>query len=153
MQKYTFIICCLSYDRSIVSSKTSSPQIAIQYFISHFLRVIQKLLTSSSSSFRHSYLSLYISLNNMFQKAVPMQDVTNQVTRPSFYYMQDIPLLLDSWQYFFISNTICPTDILHPFPAPHLKKIALISDLFTKVSQFQHHTKLCSKCSTLPVSS
>jgi hypothetical protein len=28
-----------------------------------------------------------------------------------------------------------------------------ISDLFSEVSTFQHHTKLCSKCSTLLVSS
>ena len=55
--------CSLSYDRSVASSKASSPQSAIQCFLfqftvsSLFLKVIQQLLTSSSSSFRHFYPS------------------------------------------------------------------------------------------------
>jgi len=49
----------------------------------------------------------------MFQKAIFSQDVTNPVTLPSFYCMQDIPVLLDSVSHFFISHTTCPAD-LHP---------------------------------------
>jgi hypothetical protein len=35
--------------------------------------------------------------------------------------MQDISLLLDSKQYFFISDMISPTDLFHPPPTPHFK--------------------------------
>jgi hypothetical protein len=54
-------------------------------------------------------LSLYLSLNNIFQKAVPMQDVTNPFSLPSFRCnMQDIPFLLASPQYFFVQHkTYC----------------------------------------------
>jgi hypothetical protein len=74
--------CSLSYDKSIASSKASSPQGAIQCFLfkfpvsSRFLKVIQYLFTSSSSSYCHFYLSF----SNMFYKLVPMQDVTNPVS-------------------------------------------------------------------------
>ena len=44
---------------------------------STFLKVIHWLLTSSSSYSRHYHPSLYLSSNNVFQKAVPTQDVTN----------------------------------------------------------------------------
>ena len=46
-----------------------------------FLIVVQKPLTSSSSSSRHFYIFLY----NVFCKAVPTQDVTNPVSPPSSY--------------------------------------------------------------------
>ena len=58
-------------------------------------------------------------LNNLFQKAVPTQDVTNPVRLPSCYYMQDIARLLNSMQYYCTYHTIGPTDLLHPSPAPH----------------------------------
>jgi hypothetical protein len=35
--------------------------------------------------------------------------------------MYDIPLLLGSKQYFFISHMISPTDLFHPSPAPHFE--------------------------------
>jgi hypothetical protein len=50
-----------------------------------------------------------------------MQDVTNPVTLPSFYCMFDIPLLLDSLSYFFISHTIGPANLVHHSSAPHFK--------------------------------
>jgi hypothetical protein len=49
-----------------------------------------------------------------------MQDMTKPVSLPSFYLMQDIPLLLASTQC-FISHTNGPTDLLNPFPALHFK--------------------------------
>ena len=63
---------------------------------SPFLKVIQQLPTSSSSSSSHFYSSFYLSLNNPLQKAVSTQNVTNSVSLPSAYFMQDIPLLRDS---------------------------------------------------------
>jgi len=39
------------------------------------------------------------------------------------------------------------------FSSIKFQNVSGISDLFTTVSRFQHHTKLCSKCSTLLVSS
>jgi hypothetical protein len=45
-----------------------------------------------------------------------------------------------------------PTDLLHPSPAPHFKTFQLFFNLLPKPSQFQHHTKLYSKCSILIVS-
>ena len=49
-----------------------------------FLKVIQQLLTSFSSSSRYLYLSLYPSISNVFQKAVPTHDVTNPVNSLHF---------------------------------------------------------------------
>ena len=117
----------LSYDRSTASSKASSPHRAIQSFLlqmrvsSPFLKVIQQFPTSSSSSSFHFYPPLYLSFNNSLQKAVSTQNVTNPVYLPFTYFMQDIPLLLYSKQYFFISHTISPTDLFHPSLAPHFK--------------------------------
>ena len=106
----------LYYDRSKASSKASSPNSAIQSFLfqmrisSPFLKVIQQLPTSSSLFSCHFYPPLYLSFSNPLQKAVSTQNVTNPVRLPLTYFMQDIPLLLDSKQYIFISHMISPTD-------------------------------------------
>jgi hypothetical protein len=53
--------------------------------------VIQYVLTSSSSSYRHFYPSLYVTFNKMFHYAVPTQDVTNIVNPHSLYkYIQGV---------------------------------------------------------------
>ena len=115
------------YDRSKASSKASSPHSAIQNFLlqmgvsSPFLKVIQQLPTSSSSSSCHFYPPLYLSFNNPLYKAVYTQIVTNPDRLPFTYFMQDIPLLLDSKQHILISHMISPTDLFHPSPAPHFK--------------------------------
>ena len=119
----------LSYDRSKASSKANSPHSGIWSFLlqmtvsSPFLKVIQQLPTSSSTSSCHFYPPLYLSFSNPLQKAVSTQNVTNPVRLPFTYFMQDIPLLLDSKQYIFISHMISPTDLFHPSPAPHFKTI------------------------------
>ena len=70
------IISNLSNDRSKASSKTIPPHSAIQGFLlqltvsSPVRKVIQQLLTPSSSSSCHFYLPLYLSFNNLLQKAV-----------------------------------------------------------------------------------
>ena len=92
----------LSYDRSKASSSASSPYKAIQTFLlqitvsSPFLKVIQQLPMSSSSPSCHFYKPFYLSFNNPLQKAVSTQNMTNLVSPPFTYFMQDIPLLLDS---------------------------------------------------------
>jgi hypothetical protein len=45
-----------------------------------FFKVIQWLLTSSSSSFHHFCLSFYLSFNNLSSMAIPTQNVTNPVS-------------------------------------------------------------------------
>jgi len=67
------------------------------------------------------HFSFRLSFNNMFQKAVPLQEVTSPAIPPSFYYILDIPLLLDCAQHFFIFHTICSADLLLPSAAPHFK--------------------------------
>jgi hypothetical protein len=47
--------------------------------------------------------------------------MTNTVSLPLLYCTQDFLFLIDSMQYFFISHTIGPTDLLHPSPTPHFK--------------------------------
>ena len=111
--KYFQSFSSLSYDRSKASSKASSPHSAIQSFVfqmrvsSPFLKVIQQLPTSASLSSCHFYAPLYLSFSNPLQKAVSTQNLTNPARLPFTYFMQDIPLLLDSKQYIFISNILC----------------------------------------------
>ena len=47
---------------------------------------------------------------------------------------------------------IGPTDPVHRFPAPHFTTLQIFPIYSLKFLKFQHHTKLCSKCSTLLVS-
>jgi hypothetical protein len=66
-----------SCDRSIASSKASCPQTAICYCMipfpvsSRFLKVIQSLLTSYSSSSRHFYLSIFPSVTCFRRQFLP----------------------------------------------------------------------------------
>jgi hypothetical protein len=99
------------------------------------LKAIQCLQTSSSLSSRYLYASFCHFFNNVFQKIVPTQDVTNAVSVPSFYCLYDIPLL-DSMQYFLISHMIGPTDLLHPSPAPHYKTFQVFLIYFPKCPSF-----------------
>ena len=74
----------LPCDRSTATSKASSRHSAIycsgfQFPVPSFLTVIQQLLKSSPTSSRPSSLSSYFSCNKVFQKAVPMQGVTNSI--------------------------------------------------------------------------
>jgi hypothetical protein len=48
-----------------------------------------------------------------------MQHVTNPFSLPSCYWLCDIHLFLASLQYFFISHTIGPTDLLYLSPTPN----------------------------------
>ena len=51
---------------------------------SRFFKLIQQLLTYPSSSSRQLYPSLHLSFNNVLQKAMSTQDVTNPVSPLSF---------------------------------------------------------------------
>jgi hypothetical protein len=81
----THSAACLN-DMSTAHSKATSPYSAIycflfQFTVAHrFLKVIEQLLTSSSSSFRHFSHSLSLSFNNKPSKAVATQDVTSTVS-------------------------------------------------------------------------
>jgi len=61
--------------------------------------------------------------------------------------MQDVPALLDSMTYLFISHTIGPPD--PSFSIATFENFPGIYDLFSEAPKFQQHTKLCYKCSTL----
>jgi len=75
---------------------------------SRLLKVIQQLQMSSSS-----YRLFYLSFNNVFQKTVFTQDVTNPANSPSFYGTHDISFLLHS-MLDFIFDSVGPSDFLHP---------------------------------------
>ena len=80
---------CFKWEHPLLSLRSSNS----------FVRLLPRLPVTSIPLF-------YLSFNNPLQKAVSTQNVTNPVSLPFAYFMQDIPLLLDSKQYFFISHTI-----------------------------------------------
>ena len=82
-----------------------------------------------------------------------MYHVTNPVSRPSFYYLLVIPLLLDFLSHFFISHMISSTDLLHPSPASYFKTLQVFPICFPKCPCFSTVTKVCSEYSKLLVSS
>ena len=63
-----------------------------------------------------------------------------------FYCMYDIPLLLDSMEYFLISHTICLTYLLHHFPAPHFIIFQALSDFTLIKITDNFRTNLHSIC-------
>ena len=87
----------------------------------------------------HFFSSLYFSFNNMFEKVVPTQDVTNSVSHPSIHCMYNIPLLLDYALLLCFShdqsNWSSPS-----FYSTTLRNLPGILDLLSKLSKFQHHT-------------
>ena len=84
--------------------RSSASSLKLQY-LPCFLKVMQQLFSSSSSSSHPSY----VSFTNVFQKAGPAQDMTNPVVLPLLYSMQDIPFLLA-----LCLHTVGPTDFLYP---------------------------------------
>jgi hypothetical protein len=87
---YTYVSRSLSYE-SVISSTANSPQDVTYRFLfqfsvpSSFLKVIQQLLTSSSSS----SCPFYCSMNNDSNKAISTPDVTNPVIKPCIYSKSD----------------------------------------------------------------
>jgi hypothetical protein len=67
----------------MTSPKAKHPHHAIWCFFFQlkvaclFLKMIQQLLTSCSSSSRHFYPSLFLSFNSVFEFAVQIENVTN----------------------------------------------------------------------------
>ena len=92
----------LPCDWSINFSKPSSLESAIQCVLlripvsSVVLQVIQQLLTPSYLSSRPFQISFCISLNNVFQKALPTHDLTNRISLALFLFVQDVPFFFDS---------------------------------------------------------
>ena len=81
----------LPYDRSTDPFKSESPTecdpvrpLSI-YGILYFPKIVQYLLTISSSSCRYFYPSFYITFCNVFEKAAPAKDVTNSFSFPFIY--------------------------------------------------------------------
>ena len=93
----------------------------------------------------------------MFYKAVPMQDVTKPVNFFFYFYLffffivcriflSSLPLVTLLHFSHDQSNRSSPF-----FSNTTFQNFPGISDLLSKMSKFQHHTKLCSKCSTVLV--
>ena len=55
--------------------------------------------------------------------------------------MQDIPVLLDSTRYLFISVTIGPPDLHHPSPAVHFKTFQVLLIHLPTYPIFRNHAK------------
>jgi hypothetical protein len=70
----------------------------------------------------------------VFYKAVSWQDMTNPVTLPSFLlYLGYISLIVDFMQHFFTSQTIGPTDLLSPSPAPQFETYKVLAEVAAPV--------------------
>ena len=110
------------------------------------------MLTYSFSSFHHFYISVYLSYSNVFWKAVPMQHVidTDILSSFFFFFFLHIGYFCPPWLHAILhfshdrfnwSCTFFSKTTFQNFPG--------IADLFSEVSKFQHHVKLCCKCSIL----
>ena len=102
---------CKKFNSQFVIRKAHSPFQRELTGVCHLvspLKVIQQLLTCSSWSSHHFNPSCHLSLNNVLQKAVQMQHVTNPANLLSFYGNYDIPFIFDSNGLFF--HTVSSTD-------------------------------------------
>jgi hypothetical protein len=96
--------------------------------------------------------SFYLSSNNVFQKIVSTQNVTNPVSLLSYCCMHDIPLLLDSVIFLYFSHDL--SNYSSPsFSSTTFRNSPANSELLSDLFKFRYHTKLYSKCCTLLVPS
>jgi hypothetical protein len=123
-----------SCNRSTDSSEATSPKDVIQCFLfefpapSPFLKVSLCLLTSSASSSCH--FLLISSFNYLFQKAPPIQDVTN-------------PFFCIVWRIFLLSMTLHNTSFIArsvqlsslSFSSITFQHVPCISDLLSEMSK------------------
>ena len=127
-------LCSLSYYSSIVAfSNVRSPQSAILCF--HCLLIT----LSSSISCLHLLPCLSISshfFNHTFLRASPVQYVTNPVSFPSFYCMQEVCFLLGCMQYFLIFRMISPAGHFQHSTIPHFKTFNIFLICFLKGASF-----------------
>ena len=105
-------------------------------------------LRSSANCLRlrpHLPVTYNLSFSNMFQKAVPTQDVTNPVSLPSFYCFK---IFLSSLT---LCYTLCFSQEKSKWASQSFSTTTFpgISEILPEIFTFQHHTKLCSKCSNL----
>jgi hypothetical protein len=132
-----------------VRSSASSFNFAVSF---RFFNVIQDLPSSSSSSSRHVNPSLHLTFINVFQKAVPMQDVINPV---SFSWFVVCRMFLSSFTLRITPSFLTRSVqlIFSDLSSTTFQIFPGISNLLSEVFKFQHQTKLCFKCGTLLVPS
>ena len=101
---------------------------------------------SYSLSSRHFYRSLYLSLNNVFQKAVPKPDVTNPVSLSScLRLIPCLPVISIVPSYLSLNNVFykaIPTaDVTNPVSLPsfYACRIFLSSLTLLTLLHFSHH--------------
>jgi len=95
----SFILQCLRPVHSLFQSQFSTQcdlvlPLAISSILFFPLKVNSSCLCLLLRLPITSVFPLYLSLNSLFQKAVPTQDVTNPVSLTSFYCLYDVPLPL-----------------------------------------------------------
>jgi hypothetical protein len=115
------------YKRSRASFKVPSPESAVSCFFFQFIvSSFPKGHPVAAYIFLLIFPTLYLSLNNIFQNAVPVENVTIPVNLPSFNCMQDVLFLLDPLKY-IIFHMFGATGFFPP-PATHFRtfKIFLI---------------------------
>jgi hypothetical protein len=92
--------------------------------------------------------SVYLSINNVFKKRIPVQGMTNTVSLPSFMVLMTFLSYLTPFN--TSSFLTCSLQLICASCAnTTFQNVPVISDLLSKVSSFQQYTKLCSKCSSL----
>jgi hypothetical protein len=104
-----------------------------------FFKVIQELLTSSSSSSRHVHPSLHLTFKNVFHKAVSMQDVTNSVSFSSFVVCR---MFLSSFTIRITPSFLTRSVqlIFFDLSSTTFQSFPGISNLLSEVFKFHHQT-------------
>ena len=136
------------------------PRDAIQCFLLQFpvtppvLNIIQQTLRYTSSSSRHFYTSVYLTLNKVFQKTVPTLDVTNPSSILSIsivFWIFHFPLLLTNTLSFVTRSVQLISIVLRR----HISKLCVyvwsslrsvqVSTPYTGMLQMQHFTSFLLK--------
>ena len=113
-----------------------------------FPKGAKQLLTSSSSSSRHFFTSLFLSFNNVFQKAVSTQDMTKPVSLMSFNFCRIFLITLTLCNASsFLTRSLQP--IFPSFSSTRFQNFPGVSDILSIVFNSQHLAKLYYKCSRM----
>jgi len=138
---FSFIIhSVVSYDRSVTSSRVSSPQECERvpplsiYSILSFPQGHPVAGYVSFLVFPPLFAPIFPSMT-CFRMQFIRKTWTIQSTFLVFTVCRDIPLL-DLEEYFIISHTISRTDLLHPPPTPYFKNFQVFLIYFPKCPCF-----------------
>jgi hypothetical protein len=113
---------------------------------SHFVKIIQRLLTSFPLSSRPLCLSFHLSFNNAYSKAVSSlrKKISIQLSYTVFFFFMTFFSSLPYVILLYFSHDLCYWS--PSFSRTTFQNFPGISGLLSEVSNFQRHTKPCSKC-------